>query len=406
MKMKKIVAFMLLGILILNSLPFTAKAAENRELLYDNTIEFDEIAELVRLYNLTADSNQHNLSDLKEQVNEDDSPSSSGGGSDNGGAETPGSSIGELREMIAEMQEIAKDESLDDATRATANETIKTLSASVAALSMQSSMAGGSSAGASLSKEEYASYSWQFKQVEYQLVMSAQGLFPAYYQIEYNLEQLEANKNLLKSSHKMTELRAKLGMATALDVTEASENVVALNQTIASLKNQQIKLKQELCKLIGRDYNANIQLGKLPELDWAYINGMNLEKDRVIGSKNNYGLLIKQHEVNQAGPGSSTNRQVVRNNFENEKQTYYSKLDQQYHLVQEKRAEFESAMRKLEIEKTKALSIEKKFELGMISKFEYQSQMQNYITQEATAKTAESTLVDTVNSYKWMLNGL
>lgn len=242
--------------------------------------------------------------------------------------------------------------------------------------------------------------------MEDQIVMSAQSLFPAYYQIEYNLEQLEANKNLVETSYKMAELRFHLGMATTLDVAEAKESVTALDNTIASLKNQQNKLKQELCKMIGRDYNDNITLGKLPELDWAFIEGMNLEKDRVTGSKNNYGLSIKQNEVNQLGPGSSTNRQVVRNDFENEKQTYYSKLEQQYQTVQEKKAELETETRKLDIEKAKAFSLEKQFELGMLSKFEYQSQIQNYISQETAVKTVESTLGDAVNSYKWMLNGL
>ncbi|NLZ81941.1 MAG: TolC family protein [Clostridiales bacterium] len=411
MKKKKILAIMILGILLLNSLPSTAKAAPNKEQLYDDVIEFDEIAELVRLYNLTADSNQHNLSDLKEMVDkEEDGPSSPGGGQDETNTETPGSSMLELTKMLEDMKEIAEDESQDEATRNMANGVISSLENSIASMAaqeaMQGSLSGMGSGGSSLSTQEYATYKWQFKQVEDQIVMGAQGLFPAYYQIEYNLEQLEANRSLLETSQKMAELRSKLGMATALDVAEASESVISLNNTILSLTNQQNKLKQELCKMLGRDYNENITLGELPELDWTYIVGMNLEKNKVTGSKNNYALSIKQNEVNQIGPGSTTNSQVARNDFENEKQTYYSKLDQQYQTVQEKKAELETETRKLEIEKTKALSIEKKFELGMISKFEYQSQIQNYINQETTVKTAKSTLGDAVNSYRWMLNGL
>lgn len=415
MKRKKILAIMLLGTLLFNSIPFTVKATENRELLYDNVIEFNEIAELVRLYNLTADSNQHTLSDLKEMVNkEEDGPSSPAEGSnEDTDTETPGSSTEELEKMRAEMYIIAEEarNSNDKATESMATGVIESLTASMKTMAMQeatgyslSSMTSGGGSG--LSSEEYATYKWQFKQVEDQLVMSAQGLFPAYYQIEYNLEQLEANKNLLETSRKMTELRLNLGMATTIDVLEANESVTALKNTIASLKNQQNKLNQELCKMIGRDYNANITLGELPELDWNYMVGMNLEKDRVTGSKNNYALSIKQNEVNQIGPGSTTNSQVARNDFENEKQTYYSKLEQQYQLVQEKRAELDTETRKLDIEKTKALSIEKRYELGMLSEFEYQSQMQNYINQETLVKVAESAFGDAINSYKWMINGL
>lgn len=414
MKKNKIITVMILGTFLLHSLSFTAQASQNRELLYDNVIEFDEIAELVRLYNLTVDSNQHNYSDLEKMVDkEEDGPSSPEEESKDEESESPGASLEELTGMLLEMTLVAEEANKkgDKATEAMANGVIQSLTTSISSLSMQeatlSSLSKMSSAsGGGLSSSQLATYNWQFKQVEDQIVMSAQGLFPAYYQIEYNLKQLESNKSLLETSLKMTELRSKLGMATSLDLLEANENIAGLNNTIQSLKNQQTKLKQELCKIIGRDYDSNIQLGKLPELDWSYIEGMNFDKDKVNGFKKNYSLQIKQNEVNQIGPGSDTNHQVVRNDFENEKQTYYSKLAQQYQIVQEKKAELEAEKRKLEIEEAKTTVIEKRYELGMLSKFEYQSQMQNYNTQETTVKTAESTLGDAVNSYKWMLNGL
>lgn len=397
--------------------------------LKDGVVEYGEIEFLVKYYNNTVISNRYTYNSLRDAFEEAESEgayaSPSGGFSDsdkasdealeqiNDGIKSYQSQIKELNESLKDITDAAQKQSVQDKIDVLTN-TVAALNTQKASLltvsevntamsDMMSSMANGSG----MTADDLRNYYLQFAEVESTLVKTAQSMYPTYYQLMYNLDQLNANLTVAETAYQGTLVQKELGMCTDNDVASALYNVTSVKSSIANLENQIASLKQEFCKLVGKNFNEEVTFGELPEIDYEYIANINLYEDIEAALANNYGVRSKQNAIKNYGPGTSYE---ARNSdafaLTAERENVRTEVNKAYLDIQTAQSELQLAKEKLNnAERTMKMS-EEKYNLGLISKLEYEQQKVSYVAEEAAYKTAESKLLDAVNSYQWCLQGL
>lgn len=396
------------------------------EQLNDDVIEYDEIQYLVAHNNNTVISNNYTYRNLKEMVEESENSSSSPTGSSDGSGETEAAleiveaQITELNKSIKELK-TAIAAMTDPAQKAAAENQLQLLENTVAVLQIQqgsmtaigemnsgmSEMMNSMTSSAGMSDIDLRNYYLQFAQAEDTIVKTAQSMFPAYYQLMYSLKQLRANLSVAETAYEGTLVQVQYGLCSDSDVTAALYNVTSIRNNIASLENQVVSMKQEICKLIGKDYNVNITLGKLPEIDYTYIAGIELNEDIERALENSYAIRSKENTMRGYNDDTANaTKKADSYSLMAAREDTRSAVKSAYLAVQSAMAEVEMAQKQLLNEESMMVLAEEKFDMGLISLMEYEQQRAKYAGQECAYKTAESKLLDAVNSYKWSVWGL
>lgn len=397
--------------------------------LKDSLVEFDEIEYLVATYNNTVVSNDFtyiSLRDAFEAAEEADTLSSpTGAYADSDEAteqaiEIINTQIKQTNQSIRELEQ-QMSTMTDEAQKQAAQNQVSVLQNTVAALQTQkgsmttvkevnttlSEMMSSMTNGSGMSSADLRNYYFQFSQAEATIAKTAQSMYPTYYQLIYNLEQLQANLALAETSYQGALVQQQLGMCTENDVADALYNVTSIKNSIASLENQVVVVKQEFCKLIGKSFNAEVEFGELPEVDYDYIASINVYEDIEVALNHNYTVLSKQNAMTNYGPSTAyESQQSDLFSLNAAREDVRSAVNQAYLDIQAAKSEVDMANEKLANAQRSMDLAELKYNLGLISKLEYEQQKVSYVAEEVSCKTAESKLLDAINTYKWSLRGL
>ncbi len=408
----------------------TKSTAEYSEAqLSDGVVEYGEIDFLVRSYNNTIVSNRYTYSNMRDAYEEAEgtgassSPSGGYASSDremDKALDDLNKGISSYRNNIKELNN-KLDSITNESDKIAINNQIAGLQNSMATLEVQkgyiqsiqevnttmSDMMSSMANGSGMSASGLRNYYLQFAEAEATMVKAAQGMYPTYYQLVYNLEQLQANLEMAETAYQGTLVRQELGMCTENDVADALYNVTNLKSSISNLENQMASLKQEFCKLIGRNFNEDITFGALPEVDYEYIASIDLYQDIETALANNYSVNSKKNTMSDYGPGTnSATRTSDRYALDAERENVRSEVNKAYLDIQTKKTELDMAKEKCANAERQMKNSEEQYNLGMISKLEYEQKKVSFVAEETACKTAESALLDAVNTYKWILMGL
>lgn len=375
------------------------------EQLADNVIEFGELEILIHSNNTTVVNNQYAYKDLREaRADTIDLEEGLEGISPSGNID-----VSDYRQQISEYEKLAsRAETQEERVRyqSLANALTTEMESKVANAQFQAYVSA-MSMGGSISAQQLQDYKMQFAQAEAQVLKSAQGMFPNYYQLEYSLQSLMANRELLNATYENKKIQLAAGMCTQYDVTAAKSELDALDYNITSMQSQMVTLKQELCKMIGKSYDANIAIGSVPEIDWDYVANIDLELDKEKAVKVNYAVRIQVNKKENVTPSTTaTDKATVENNLAEAQEKARSQVAQQYQNIQLAISDLNLQKQKLQqMEETNKIN-EAKYAAGLISRFEHDSQSASYTAQDIAVKTAELTLVEAINTYKWYQQGL
>ncbi len=408
---KKFTVGILIAVMLFTSMPMKAVQADtiesySKEQLKDNIIEYNEVVDLVHTYNKTVINNRYSYQELEDNYDDEEEEESPVGSSID--TSQIDSAIQYYTALSEEQQAVINNPAATDEQKAAAmqqkmiyDNTITSLGVQKQSyMSMSAMSAMMSSPGVSISDTELRTYNLQFRQAEAQIVKSVQNLFPNYYQLINNLEQLKANRKLLQTSYNAQMVQFSLGMCTQTELNESETN-------IAALESQILTMKQEICKLIGKPYNTDITLGEMPEADLAYIRNIDLNRDIDTAIENNYSVKVLQYKRDDISSGASyETKDTADNNLEAQRETVRSTVSQQYQTILSNQNTWKLEQKKLEQMEITMQTAETKYNMGLMSNLEYENQKVNYISQEITVKNAELTLSDSIQTYQWYLQGL
>lgn len=353
--------------------PEFARTPEEWERLRDNTLEYEEIPDLIREYNSTVQNNMISYGDYRgKDANE---------------------IADDYREAAQTLYDSVVWPSEDDTGYAMLYSAAETAQAQARQLEK---MADENVSDGMIIK-------WQYDQVEASLSSTAQNLMSQYYQLLENRKTAEAGKELAEASLRSVETQASLGMATENDVLTAREAVKTAEAGVISAESNIQSVKQNLQVMTGWAYNSEPEIAQMPPVDVTRIDAMNPETDLEKALENNYTLLIAKRTLENTS--DAANQQIQRQTIANTEQQIASGLTDLYSQVLQARNTYDQARSALELEEKNMAAAETKYGLGMISRLEYLQARNAYVESQANFRIQELALQSAMDAYDWALRG-
>lgn len=350
---------------------------EQWDRLNDQTIEFDELSNLVKYFNPdylnVADSAGNELSNQQYTYDE-------------------------IRQYIKELNGKAKDLKEDGAT-STADGAVEYATLLGTASAMET---GAQTLKWAIMRIESAvdkGTSQALKNYSY----GASQLMIGYNTALANQALLEKVLEVNNAVYETQKLSYEQGMATEADVLSANKGVLSAQASLLQLNNSVDSLKRSLSLMTGYSVDAQPQIGAIPELDLNAISSLNLEEDTAKAIGNNYDLIELRHT---ASDQSTTGMKSKANQESESEQTITITMQTYYHGMKQAQSAYEAAStayEKATLEKGKA---DRSYGLGMLSKINYLQTQMAFLQAESEKQSAYNTLYQAYETYQWAVKGI
>lgn len=358
---------------VLAASPEFARTAEEWAVLRDNTLEYEEIPDLIHEYNSTVQNNMVSYDDYRgKDANE---------------------IADDYREAAQTLYDSIEWPSEDDSGYAMLYSAAETAQAQARQMEK---MADDNVSDGMIIK-------WQYDQVEASLSSTAQNLMNQYYQLQENLKTAQSGKELAEASLQAVQTQASLGMATNNDVLTAQEAVKTAEAGIISIQSSIQSVKQNLQVMTGWAYNSQPEIAPMPQVDVTRIDSMNPETDLEKALETNYTLMIDKRTLENTD--DAANQQIARQTIANDEQKIASGLTDLYNQVLQARDSYNQAQSALALEEQNMAATQTRYDLGMVSRLEYLQAQNTYVQSQADFHIQELSLQAAMDAYDWALKG-
>ena len=235
-----------------------------------------------------------------------------------------------------------------------------------------------------------------------QMTAGVQQLMLGYYQALASKELIDTGAELAQAAWESTVTQRNLGMATDTDVESAQKAFQSAGSRQQTLDDQLTGLKQQLLYMTGWSYDAQSDVGAPPVPDLSRIDGMNPENDLPTAIGNNYTLLGQR----RASANSTADRDAKMRTLDESEAKIKVQLDTLYQEVAQSKAAYEASLLALESANLTMAGNEKKYEMGMLGRLEYLQLKLAYLQQKMAADAASLNLVQAIENYNWAVEGL
>ncbi|PJJ29746.1 TolC family protein [Lacrimispora celerecrescens] len=205
------------------------------------------------------------------------------------------------------------------------------------------------------------------------------------------------------SGYEAQSISFKQGLATEADVLEANKGVLAAQAALDQLDNTIDGLKRSLCLMTGYPADGSVQIGEIPQLDLSVIGALDLTADTAKAIGNNYDLIEKRHGGSNKTTTGIKNKDAgiseAEQNLTVTMQSYYQEILQSKSTYDAASTAYEKAV----LEKQKA---DRSYQLGMLSKINYLQAQMAFSQAEGEKQTAYNTLYQAYSTYQWAVNGI
>lgn len=358
---------------VLAASPEFARTAEEWAALRDNTLEYEEIPDLIHEYNSTVQNNMVSYDDYRgKDANE---------------------IADDYREAAQTLYDSIEWPSEDDSGYAMLYSAAETAQAQARQMEK---MADDNVSDGMIIK-------WQYDQVEASLSSTAQNLMNQYYQLQENLKTAQSGKELAEASLQAVQTQASLGMATNNDVLTAQEAVKTAEAGIISIQSSIQSVKQNLQVMTGWAYNSQPEIAPMPQVDVTRIDSMNPETDLEKALETNYTLMIDKRTLENTD--DAANQQIARQTIANDEQKIASGLTDLYNQVLQARDSYNQAQSALALEEQNMAATQTRYDLGMVSRLEYLQAQNTYTQSQVNFRIQELSLQAAMDAYDWALQG-
>lgn len=215
--------------------PEFARTPEEWARLRDNVMEYDELAGLIREYNVTVQKNQLTINDKKkdDKVTRD------------------------------EYAQAYRDAAFDARSNITGDDAVADAQAQVTAAQADET--------ADKMTEDLTVDQLTFDQQEANLVASAQSSMISYFQQKLELESAKDSLEYMEAQYQSALVKQGAGMATLSDVLGAKESVQSTQATVEKLSGSLEETRQKLLVMLGWKYNDTPEIKDIPAVNFDHI---------------------------------------------------------------------------------------------------------------------------------------
>ena len=348
--------------------PEFARTPEEWAKLRDNVMEYDELAGLIREYNVTVQKNQLDINDKKkdDKVTRDD------------------------------YAQAYRDAAFDARSNITGDDAVADAQAQVTAAQADET--------ADKMTEDLAVDQLTNDQQEANLVASAQSSMISYFQQKLELESAKDSLEYMEAQYQSALVKQGAGMATLSDVLGAKESVQSTQATVEKLGGSLEETRQKLLVMLGWKYNDTPEIKDIPAVNFDHIASMNPETDKDAALENNYTFKINKRKLSNAVAEitKETLKRTVSSNEENIK----SEVVKNYQSVQQAKVAYDQAAAEFELESKNMETAEHKQQVGTLSRLDYMKQKNAFNTKNISLKKAQLALFQAVQTYDNAIKGL
>lgn len=242
----------------------------------------------------------------------------------------------------------------------------------------------------------------QRRRVWKMLTSGVQQLMNGYQQALASKELVDTAVELAQAAYDSTVTQRGIGMATDTDVESALKSLQSAQGQQKVLDDTMTSLRQNLCLMTGREYNASIDIREIPAPDLTRIDSMNPENDLTKAVGNNY-TVIEQRNISGKGTANYNNRTRILDESEAKIKT---QLESLYQAVLESKTAYDAANTAFAGAQATMNGNDLKYQMGMLGRLEYLQLKMAYLQQKAALRTAELNLTQAMENYNWAVEGL
>lgn len=357
--------------------PEFARSAEEWAKLQDNKIEYDEIADLVHEYNATVQKNAIDLSKFRKDYGESNDEWAN-----------------RYRELADDLEASLSYPDVDDTSYASIMTAIVTSEMQI----------DNWRKSADEAVDDYMTYYYNYASAEAMLTSNAQQQMIAYYVNQLQLELDQKNQELMNETYQSVQTQQSLGMATDVDVLSAEENLRNANKAILDDQNTIENNQEKLFVALGWKHDDRPEVGALPEPDLNRIVSMNPAVDKEQAVENSYTMKVNKRKLENAK--SSDTRETLEKTIREDTQTIGASVTSSYQNVLAAKASMELKEAQAQLQEKTMQTTERQYQLGMIGRLDYLNRKYAYDSAVIQAQTAKYNLLQAIQSYEWVLNGL
>lgn len=353
--------------------PF-AYTEEQWEKLRDNTLEFDEIADLIHEYNSTVKKNAISYADYKGKDSDEIAQ--------------------EYYDTADEIYSSIEYPDSDDS-----NYGSRLAAAQSSEMSADQMMERGDE-----NVTDADTVLWGYQKAEKTLVQSAQNQMISYWSSVISLEDLKNAEAKAQTDLEIAKTKAAAGSVTQTEILNATDALFRAQANITTTESKIASAKESLCLSMGWSYGADAEIGVLPEPADAYSSSISLEEDIAKAVENNYDLKILNRQVKNAR--TYTVQQSYETTLKSSEEAVKANVQSAYQNLILSELQYEQAVKSFALAEKTMQTAERKKTAGMISQNAYQSQQYTYLDAKAEKETAAISLLKSQLAYQWAVDGL
>ena len=218
---------------------------------------------------------------------------------------------------------------------------------------------------------------------------------------------LLANKDLetnvlenLETKEKTAKKRYELKMMSLADYQKVADAIDPQKQVISELDYNIHKNTLQLKTLLGIPLSNNITYGSLPNLDFSYIDQINIGADLALHIQNNKQVQIKQTSLNNARTTAELQAEVVAAEEDLAKTIDDATItfEASYSELKEKRMKLINSEKNLAVKRNDLAKQKQKLDKGMISQNAYKD------TQDELFQLEKRFIIDKISLFTLMEN--
>ena len=377
--------------------------------LRDNVMEYDELQMLVEEYNPSYMNNQASYKDNKddddaETIRQDIKDSASDMYDEASDYRDQADSLLTVADSLQAVSESQKDAILKGAGINSVSSLMSAYAAMVSGAAMMDNKALSQEISSDSSYVDSEMRTIQYMKNQTGLIVSTQGLFNSYNQLNNSLGVIEKNIEILEAVSAATERQAAVGTATQTSILTAKKNLQSLQSTYTQSQSSLASTRQKLCMMTGWQYDAQPEIKGVPAADAARIALMNPETDKQAALDNNYDLKYSRREYHNMNE-NSTDRKNMERTLKDTEEKIVATLKNLYNDVLQKKTAYDLAVAELATETVKMNAADVKYQIGSMSKLDYLQQQGTFMGKQIDEQTADAALFQAMETYDWAVKG-
>ncbi|WP_367568812.1 TolC family protein [Lacrimispora sp.] len=229
-------------------------------------------------------------------------------------------------------------------------------------------------------------------------------------QMMIGYDSVQASRSLLQkmveasqAAYDAQNLRFQQGMATEAEVLAANKELLSARSALQQLDHTGDSLKSSLALMTGYPADSLPQISSIPQVDPASLTALDLEGDTQKAINNNYGLIGQRRAKSD---GTTTGVNMKEADLSRATQEVSVQMESMYQAVMQAKAAYDASCTSYE----KAVLINGKsdraFQLGMMSRVAYLQSQMALLQAEGAKQSAYNSLYQAYDTYQWAVRGI